>query len=85
MTTVRTPATEIGITTRRKAPNRLHPSIIAASSKSPGIALKKPMRSQVQNGIVNVGRRGRATRASPETEHGDNPRQQDERVGGTGT
>ena len=48
-------ATEIGTTTRRKAPNRLQPSIIAASSRSPGIALKNPMRSQVQKGIVNDG------------------------------
>src|SRR5581483_2130001 len=55
ITTVRTPATEIGTTIRAKAPSRLHPSIIAASSRSFGMALKNPIRSQVQNGIVNDG------------------------------
>jgi hypothetical protein len=38
-----------------KAPNTLHPSTIAASSISRAIALKKPINSQVQKGIVKVG------------------------------
>src|SRR5215467_11863223 len=55
MMTVRMPATEIGITTLAKAPSRLSPSIMAASSMSGGMALKKPMRSQVQKGTVKDG------------------------------
>src|SRR3989304_9530012 len=55
ITTVRIPATEIGITTLTNAPNRLNPSIIAASSRSLGIALKNPIKSQVQNGMVKLG------------------------------
>ena len=55
MTTVRMPASEIGITTLTKAPKRDRPSIIAASSRSRGIALKKPISSQVQNGTVKLG------------------------------
>ena len=55
MTTVRMPAVDTGTTTRRKAPKRLSPSIIAASSRSRGIALKKPISSQVQKGTVKLG------------------------------
>src|SRR4051812_50193070 len=38
-----------------KAPNRLQPSTIAASSISTGCALKNPISSQEQNGMVKVG------------------------------
>ena len=47
--------TDTGITTRTNAPNRDRPSIIAASSRSRGIALKKPISNQVQNGTVKLG------------------------------
>src|SRR6266536_971036 len=55
ITTVRIPGIEIGSTTRRSAFNREQPSIRAASSSSSGIVLKKPIRSHVENGIVNDG------------------------------
>jgi hypothetical protein len=38
-----------------KAPNKLQPSTIAASSISIGTPLKNPISNQVQNGIVKVG------------------------------
>src|SRR5438445_12732347 len=55
MQIVRIPGTERGRTTRNMAPRRLQPSTRAASVISRGTFLKKPIRSQVQNGIVNVG------------------------------
>lgn len=44
-----------GITILTKAPNKLQPSTIAASSISIGTPLKNPISNQVQNGIVKVG------------------------------
>src|SRR5215510_1513444 len=55
MTTVSIPGIESGSTVFTKAPTAVHPSTIAASSISRGTDLKKPMNSQVQNGMVNVG------------------------------
>src|SRR5262245_8692496 len=55
MTTVRMAGTDNGIAILMKAPNRLHPSTIAASSISTGSALKNPISNQEQNGIVKVG------------------------------
>ena len=55
MTVVSRPATDIGRMTFTKAPKRDSPSIIAASSTSLGMTLKKPWRSQVQNGTVKLG------------------------------
>ena len=55
ITTVRMPGSDSGIAILMKAPNRLQPSTIAASSISGGMALKNPISSQVQNGIVKVG------------------------------
>jgi hypothetical protein len=55
ITTVRIPETEIGITSFKKAWNRVRPSTMAASSSSGGIDLKKPMSSQVEKGIVKLG------------------------------
>src|SRR5579871_4772518 len=55
ITTVRMAGTDSGTTILMKAPNRLQPSTIAASSISGGIALKNPINSQVQKGMVNVG------------------------------
>ncbi len=55
ITTVRTPATDRGMTIFTNAPKRLNPSIMAASSRSRGMALKKPIRSHVQNGTVKLG------------------------------
>src|SRR5215510_7462570 len=55
MTTVRIPGTESGSTVFTKAPTTVQPSTMAASSISRGTDLKKPMNSQVQNGIVKVG------------------------------
>ncbi|MCY1554795.1 hypothetical protein D9M68_913970 [compost metagenome] len=55
MTTVMIPADESGTTTLTKAPKRLKPSIMAASSMSCGMALKKPIISQVQKGTVKLG------------------------------
>ena len=52
---VRMPGTLTGSVTCRTALQRLHPSTMAASSISIGMRLKKPIRSQRQNGIVNVG------------------------------
>src|SRR5207244_2592993 len=49
------PAMLIGRMTRTKAPKRERPSIIAASSTSLGMTLKKPIISQVQKGIVKLG------------------------------
>ena len=46
---------ESGSTILTKLPNRLQPSTIAAASISRGTVLKKPISSQVQNGIVKVG------------------------------
>ncbi len=40
---------------RVNAPTRLWPSIIACSSTSFGIALRKPVSSQTDTGIVIVG------------------------------
>src|SRR3954454_13139476 len=53
--TVSMPAALSGRITRTTAPNLEQPSIIAASSISNGIVLKKPAINQVQNGIVKVG------------------------------
>ena len=55
MTTVRIAGREIGRIVLKKAPTTVQPSTIAASSISRGIDLKKPISSQVQNGIVKVG------------------------------
>src|ERR1044071_5540060 len=55
MTTVRIPGTDTGRITFTNAPRRLQPSTIAASSIALGTDLKKPIISQVQNGIVKVG------------------------------
>src|SRR5207253_116286 len=44
-----------GSSTRTSACGRVAPSTSAASSSSVGSALKKPIRSHVQNGTVNVG------------------------------
>src|SRR2546423_1027548 len=55
MQMVRIPGTERGRTTRNIAPSRLQPSTRAASVISRGTFLKKPIRSHVQKGIVNVG------------------------------
>src|SRR5215471_12859574 len=55
ITTVRSPGIESGRTIRQIAPTRLQPSTMADSSTSLGSDLKKPMRSQVQKGTVNVG------------------------------
>ncbi len=55
MTMVRIAGSDNGNTILIKAPNRLQPSTIAASSISRGTARKKPISSQVQNGIVKVG------------------------------
>jgi hypothetical protein len=55
MTTVRIPGTEMGKTTRTIVESREQPSTSAASSSSCGIVLKKPIRSQIANGIVNDG------------------------------
>src|SRR5919201_6036240 len=52
MTMVRIPGIEIGKTTRTSEPSREQPSISAASSSSCGIDLKKPIRSQIENGTV---------------------------------
>src|SRR2546421_12708372 len=51
----RIPGTAIGKMIRIIAPKRVAPSIRAHSSSSFGMVLKYPMRSQVQNGIRNVG------------------------------
>src|SRR5438105_15028818 len=55
ITTVRIPGIEIGITILTSAPRREQPSISAASSSSWGIDLKKPIISQIANGMVNEG------------------------------
>src|SRR5215204_4998570 len=55
MTTVRTPGSEIGKTTRVSVLIREAPSTSAASSSSFGIVLKNPIRSHVENGTVNDG------------------------------
>src|SRR5437868_1695426 len=55
MTTVSMPATDMGRMTRVNAPRRLIPSTMAASSMSLGMALKNPIISQVQNGMVKLG------------------------------
>src|SRR5947209_10280018 len=55
MAIVRIPGMLTGSTIRNIAPSRLHPSTRAASVISRGTFLKKPMSSQVQNGIVKVG------------------------------
>src|SRR6266576_4603211 len=55
ITTVRIPGSETGRTTRQSAPRREQPSISAASSSSCGTDLKKPINSQIANGIVNDG------------------------------
>ena len=55
ITTVSRPGTARGSTTRLMAPTRLQPSTMADSSISFGSVLRKPIRSQVQNGTVNVG------------------------------
>src|ERR671935_571755 len=56
ITTVRIPGTEIGKITCSSVFRREAPSTSAASSSSPGIVLKKPIRSQVENGTVNDGK-----------------------------
>ncbi len=53
--TVSMPGMLTGSTIRNIAPSRLQPSTRAASVISRGTFLKKPMSSQVQNGIVKVG------------------------------
>src|SRR5229473_3351673 len=53
--TVKIPETEMGMTNLTKAPKRVRPSTIAASSSSLGMDLKKPMRSQMEKGTVKVG------------------------------
>src|SRR3954464_2476720 len=55
ITTVSTPATDTGRMTFTKAPKCDRPSIIAASSRSRGSTLKKPIISHVQNGTVKLG------------------------------
>src|SRR5262245_59738867 len=55
ITTVSSLATDMGSTTLTNAPKRLSPSTMAASSRSRGITLKKPISSQVQNGTVKLG------------------------------
>ena len=55
ITTVRIAGSDSGIAILMKAPNRLQPSTIAASSISTGSALKNPISSQEQNGMVKVG------------------------------
>ncbi|SFH73724.1 hypothetical protein SAMN05216525_101584 [Bradyrhizobium sp. Gha] len=55
ITTVRIAGTDSGAAFLMKAPNKLQPSAIAASSISTGSALKNPISSQEQNGIVKVG------------------------------
>src|SRR4029079_17638501 len=55
ITTVRIAGTDSGIAILMKAPNRLQPSTIAASSIFTRSALKNPISSHEQNGIVNVG------------------------------
>ena len=55
MTTVRIPEVDIGIISLMNAPQRVNPSTIAASSRSFGISLKKPISSHVENGIVKLG------------------------------
>src|SRR5262245_2603778 len=55
MTTVRIPGRATGKTILTSARRREHPSTSAASSSSCGMVLKKPIRSQVANGIVNDG------------------------------
>jgi hypothetical protein len=54
-TTVMIPGTDRGSRILTMAPALLQPSTIACSSMSLGIALKKLMRSHVQNGTVKVG------------------------------
>ena len=51
----RIPGTATGKIMRTIAPNRVAPSMRAHSSSSRGMVLKYPIRSQVQNGIRNVG------------------------------
>src|SRR5712692_9483077 len=55
ITTVRIPDVDIGIMSLTNAPQRERPSTIAASSRSRGIDLKKPMSSQVEKGMVKLG------------------------------
>jgi hypothetical protein len=55
ITDVRTPGRLTGSTTRISALSWPHPSTRAASSISTGTVLKKPIMSQVQNGMVKVG------------------------------
>src|SRR5437016_9494925 len=55
ITTVRMAGTERGRTVFTNAPTTVQPSTIAASSISRGTDLKKPISSQVQNGMVKVG------------------------------
>src|SRR5215204_6410796 len=55
MITVRIPGSEIGKTIWNSVLMREAPSTRAASSSSRGIVLKKPIRSQVENGTVKLG------------------------------
>src|SRR6185436_1947066 len=55
MIAVMMPGQLTGSTTRSSAPSCPQPSTMAASSISNGTVLKKPIKSHVQNGIVNVG------------------------------
>src|SRR5215831_11368086 len=55
ITVVRMPGNDSGRAILMKAPNRLQPSTIAASSISTGSVLKNPMSSHVQKGMVKVG------------------------------
>ncbi|OPZ50471.1 MAG: hypothetical protein BWY92_00817 [Firmicutes bacterium ADurb.BinA052] len=48
------PGVATGTTTRRKAVNRLHPSMSAASSKLPGTPSRKADSSQMEKGSVMV-------------------------------
>src|SRR5260370_35021859 len=55
ITTVRMAGTERGRTVFANAPTTVQPSTIAPSSISRGTDLKKPISSQVQNGMGKVG------------------------------
>jgi hypothetical protein len=49
------PGNASGTTARQKAPSRLYPSTMACSSMSRGTALRNPISSQIDTGIVMVG------------------------------
>ena len=54
-TTTATMPGNVSGTTTREAPSLLYPSTIACSSMSFGMDLRKPIRSQIDTGIVMVG------------------------------